>query len=324
MNRPIRFAFAIAACIVAAMPAAMAQSYPDRPIRLVIGYPPGGSTDLIGRTIGQGLAERLGQNVIIENRPGSGANISAEVVKNAKADGYTLLYGPDNLFVVNPHIYKKMPADMLKDFVPVTSMMRNQLVLAVNPAKVPVKDFREFIAFAKKQKDPLFYASIGNGSVHHLAMEYLKQTAGIDLTHVPYKGGGPAGIATISGEAAVMYGGGSVVPLIKSGKLKGLAVSSKIRSKELPDLPSISEIYPDYEVKIWHGLFAPAGTPQPILDKLRAEVVAVLARTDIQERLARGGAGEPLIMSPAEFAAQIRKDHAIYGGLVKKIGLTVD
>jgi len=324
MLRPIRAAMAIALCAVVFAPAAMAQTYPNRPIRWVIGYPPGGAVDIIARTIGTAMAERLGQNVIIDNRPGSASNLAAEVVKNAKPDGYTLLHGPDNLFVINPHIYSKMPADPIKDFVPITSMIRNQLVLTVNPNKVPVKDFREFIAFAKKQKQPLFYASIGNGSVHHLATEYLKRTAGINLIHVPYKGGGPAGIATVSGEAAVMFGGGSVVGLVKSGKLKGIAVSSTERSKALPELPTISEVYPDYVVTIWHGLFAPLGTPQPILDKLRAEVAAALARPDVQARLEKSGSGEPYLVPVAEFAARIRKDHATYGQLVKSIGLKVD
>jgi tripartite-type tricarboxylate transporter receptor subunit TctC len=202
-----------------------------------------------------------------------------------------------------------MPVDVMKDFVPITSMIQNQLVMAVNPQKVPVADFRGFIEFAKQQKEPLFYASIGNGSVHHLAMEYLKR---------------PAGIAVLSGEAALMFGGGSVVPMIKSGKLKGLAVSSKTRSKVLPDLPSIGEVYPDYEVNIWHGLFAPAGTPQPIIDKLREEVRIALARKDVQERLAKSGSGEPYLSTPQDFAAHIKRDYATFGKLIKEIGLKVD
>jgi tripartite-type tricarboxylate transporter receptor subunit TctC len=322
--RFIRTAITIAACAAAFMPAAQAQTYPDKPIRWIVGYPPGGAVDIIARTIGAALTERLGQQVIVDNRPGSAANLAAEVAKNSRPDGYTLLHGPDNLFTVNPHIYAKMPVDPMKDFVPITSMIQNQLVLTINPQKVPVKDFREFIDFAKKQREPLFYASIGNGSVHHLATEYLKRTAGIDLIHVPYKGGGPAGIATVSGEAAVMFGGGSVVPLVKSGKLKGIAVSSKTRSKELPDLPSIGEVYPSYEVKIWHGLFAPVGTPQPIIDKLRAEVAIALARKDVQERLSKSGSGEPYLVPLAEFTANIRHDYETYGKLIKEIGLKVD
>jgi tripartite-type tricarboxylate transporter receptor subunit TctC len=314
----------LAAIIAAFATAAVAQSYPDKPIRWVVGYPPGGAVDLIARTIGQALSESLGQNVIIDNRPGSAANQAAEVVKNSKPDGYTLLHGPDNLFAVNPHIYAKMPVDVMKDFVPITSLIQNQLVLAVNAEKAPVSDFRGLIDFIKKAKEPPFYASIGNGSLHHLGMEYLKRTADLKLVHVPYKGGGPAGIAVMSGEASMMFGGASVVPLIKSGKLKGMAVSSRKRHKELPDLPSISEIYPDYEVKIWHGLFAPAGTPQPIIDKLRAAVQAALTRKDVQDRLAKSGAGEPFISTPEQFAVHLRREYDSYGKLIKQIGLKVD
>jgi tripartite-type tricarboxylate transporter receptor subunit TctC len=324
MLRLILRAFVLVACTAVPALPAMAQTYPDRPIRWVIGYPPGGAVDIIARTIGTAMAERIGQNVVIDNRPGMAANLSAEVVKGAKPDGYTLLHGPDNLFVISPHVYKKLPADVHKDFVPITSLIRNQLVLAVNPTKVPVKDFREFIDFAKKAKEPLFYASIGNGSQHHLAMEYLKRTAGINLVHIPYKGGGPAGIAVLSGEAALMFGGGSVVPMIKSGKLRGLAVSGAERSKELPDLPRIGEIYPNYLVTIWHGLFAPAGTPQPILDKLGAEVRVALGRPDVQARLAKSGSGEPYLVPLADFKAQIARDYETYGKLIKEIGLKVD
>jgi tripartite-type tricarboxylate transporter receptor subunit TctC len=324
MHRLTRYALAVVFCAALPAPAAFAQTYPDRPIRWVIGYPPGGAVDIIARTVGTAMTERLGQQVVIDNRPGMAANLSAEVVKGAKPDGYTLLHGPDNLFVISPHVYKKLPSDVHKDFVPITSLIRNQLVLAVNPAKVPVNDFKGFIEFAKQQKEPLFYASIGNGSQHHLAMEYLKRVAGINLTHVPYKGGGPAGIAVLSGEAALMFGGGSVVPMIKSGKLKGIAVSSSERSTELPDLPRISELYPGYEVKIWHGLFAPVGTPQPILDKLAEEVRIALARPDVQARLAQSGSGEPYLVPIADFKAQIARDYEIYGKLIREIGLKVD
>ena len=162
----------------------------------------------------------------MDNRPGSNGNIAGEVAANAHPDGYTLFLGSDSFFGINPHLYTKMPVDPMKAFVPVTNFVSNQLVLAVNPSRVPVKDFREFIEFARKAQPPLFYASIGNGSQHHLAMEMLKRRAGIELTHVPYKGGGPAGIAVVSGEVAAMFGGGSVVPLAKSGKMHALAVSS--------------------------------------------------------------------------------------------------
>src|SRR6185295_14408012 len=207
----------LVAVAAAALPAA-ADTYPNRPIRLIVSFPPGGAVDVIARTIGQPLGERLGQTVVIDNRPGSNGNIAADIAAHSKPDGYTLFLGSDSLFEVNPHIYKTMAVDPMKDFVPVGTLISNELILAVNPTVVPVNDFPGFIAFVKRAKSPPFYASIGNGSMHHLAMELLKQRAKLDLTHVPYKGGGPAGIAVVSGENALMFGGGSVVPMIKSGK----------------------------------------------------------------------------------------------------------
>jgi len=189
---------------------------------------------------------------------------------------------------------------------------------------VPANDFPGFIEFARRASTPLFYASIGNGSMHHLAMELLKQRAKIELTHVPYKGGGPAGIAVVSGENAVMFGGGSVVPLIRSGKLKGLAVSARKPSPSMPDLPTIDSFYPGYEVPIWQGLMAPAGTPQAIIDKLRTEVNAVLAMPEVAQRLLAAGAGEPSITTLEEFSAMIQRDHTRFVDVIRAIGLKVD
>jgi tripartite-type tricarboxylate transporter receptor subunit TctC len=212
----------------------------------------------------------------------------------------------------------------MKDFVPVANLVANQVVLAVNPSVVPVNDLREFVAFARASSKPLFYASIGNGSQHHLAMEMLKQQTGISLTHVPYKGGGPAAIAVVSGEVAAMFGGGSVVPLIKSGKLRAIAASGRQRYASLPELPTIGEIFPGYEVTIWQALFAPAGTPAAIVDRLRTEVNAVLARPDVAARLIASGSGEPAIMPLPDFTAMIRSDYEKYGKVIKEIGLKVD
>src|SRR5690349_24298759 len=195
---------------------ALAQSYPNRPIRLVVGYPPGGAVDLIARLYGQGLSVRLGQPVVIENKPGSGSNLAGDLAAKSAPDGYTLFHGPDNVFMSNPHIYGKMPFDVFKDLVPVASVSSNQLVLAVHPS-VPANDLRQFVELARRSKPPLLYASIGNGSQHHLAMEMLKQHVGIDLTHVPYRGGGPAAIGLVAGDVSAMFGGGSLVPTIQSG-----------------------------------------------------------------------------------------------------------
>jgi tripartite-type tricarboxylate transporter receptor subunit TctC len=321
MNRGLRLVIIVLVGLIA-WPA-VSQPYPSRPIRLYVGFPPGGAADLVARVIGQGLSDRLGQTIVIENRPGSGANIAGDAAAKATPDGYTLLHGPDNLFVANPHLYSKMTFDPLKDLVPVSSLISNMVVLAINP-KVPANNFTEFVALAKRTKPPLFYASIGNGSQHHFAMELLKEQADIDLTHVPYKGGGPAGMGLLAGDVSAMFGGGSIVPTILSGKLRGLAVSGAKRSALLPDLPAIAEFYPGYEVAIWHGLFVPARTPQPIIDRLRTELKAVLANKELMQKLSASGSGDPYITTPDEFLARIRSDHEKYGRLIKRIGIKIN
>jgi tripartite-type tricarboxylate transporter receptor subunit TctC len=303
---------------------AFAQSYPARPIHLVTPNPPGGATDVIARTLGPPLSARLGQSIVIDNRPGANGNISADVVANAAPDGHTILYANNSLLVINPHIYRKSGVNPLRDLVPVATTINNQLVLAVNPKTVPVDDFKGFIEFAKRPNANLFYASIGNGSQHHLAMELLKQHAKIDLTHVPYKGGGPASIAVIAGENAAMFGGTSVVNHINSKKLKGLAVTDRTGWPALPSVPAIGDFYPGYRIALWHGIFAPRGTPQPIIDRIRAELNAVLAMPEVKTRLATAGAGETYITTPQEFAALIKADYERYGEIIKSIGLKVD
>ena len=236
------------------------RSYPSRPIHLVTGNPPGGATDFIARAIGQPLGVRLGQSIVIDNRPGANGNISAEVVAKAAPDGYTLLYANDSLVVVNPHIYSKMSVN--RDAGSGAGGDDHQQSARAGGESRRWFRSRTFPALSNLPASPprpLFYASIGNGSHHHLAMEMLKQRAGIDLTHVPYKGGGPASIAVISGENAVMFGGTSVVGHIKNGKLKGLAVSGSKGWSTMPDLPAIGEFYPGYKSSLWHGIFAPRG-----------------------------------------------------------------
>jgi|SRR6266480_5154164 len=303
--------------------AAPGEPYPTRPIRLLVSFPPGGASDLIARTLGQPLSVRLGQPVVVENRPGSNGNLAGELAAHAAPDGYTLLLAPSSLLAVNPHLYAKMAIDPLKELLPVASLVVNELILAVNPA-LPVKNFQNFVALARAARPPLFYASIGNGSEHHLAMELLKQQAGIDLVHVPYRGGGPAAIGVMAGDVAAMFGGGSVAPLIQSGKLRGLAVTGQRRSHLLPELPPIAEFYPGYEMTIWQGLFAPVGTPAEIVQRLREDMSAVLAQPDIAEKLAAAGSGEPYVTTVSEFLARIRSDYARYGKLIKDAGLAVD
>jgi tripartite-type tricarboxylate transporter receptor subunit TctC len=303
--------------------AALAQTYPNRPIRLFVAFPPGGAADLVARVVGQPLSVRLGQPVVIENRPGSNGNIAGDLVAHAAPDGYTLLLGSSGLFGINPHLYAKMSIDPLKDLTSVASVVSNSLLLVENPKLKPL-NFQDFIAFARQSKPPQFYGSIGNGSDHHLAMELLKLQAGIELIHVPYKGGGPAAIGVMGGEVAAMFGGGSVAPLVQSGQLRALAISGPKRSAAFPDLPSISEFYPAYDVTLWQGLFAPVGTPADIVARLRTETNAVLADKGVADRLAAAGSGDPYVTTPEEFAGRIRADYERYGKVIKDSGLRVE
>lgn len=302
--------------------AALAQ-YPARPIRLLVPNPPGGAIDITARIVGQKLAEALGQPVVVENRAGSNGNIASEMAARAAPDGHTLLLCADSQIVINPHLYSRMPLDTLKDLTPVATLVSTQMVLSVNPS-LPVKDFREFVEYARRANPPLLYASIGNGSQHHLAMEMLKARAGIDLVHVPYKGGGPATVAILAGDVPAMFGGNSVSGHIKSGKLRALALASGRRSAGGADLPSIGEFYPGYDVTTWLALFAPAGIPEPVLARVRDEVGKLLALAEVQGKLRAAGGLEPFVTTPEEFASMIRADYAKYGKVVKDSGAKVD
>ncbi|MGB7543425.1 MAG: tripartite tricarboxylate transporter substrate binding protein [Burkholderiales bacterium] len=297
--------------------------YPARPIRLIVPIPPGGAPDIAARVIGQKLEEHLGQPVVVENRVGANGNIAGELVARSPADGYTLLLGQDSLITINPHLYAKMPFDTLKDLIPVASLVSNMFVLSVNPS-LPVKSLPEFIEYARNANPPLAYASGGNGSQHQLTMEMLTARAGIKLMHVPYKGGSPATKATVAGEVAAMFAGTSTAPQIKSGRLRALAVSGAHRSAAFPDLPAIAEFYPGFENGIWLGLFAPAGTPDEVVARLRAAVKTVLALPEVKQRLNKAGGLEPYSSTPEEFAALIRRDHEKYGKLVKDLGIKVE
>ena len=297
--------------------------YPSRPIRLIVPIPPGGAPDISARVVGQRLAELVGQPVVVENRPGSNGNIAMDLIAKAQPDGYTLGLLADSMITINPHLYKEMQTDPIKDLAPVASVVSNQWVLSVNPS-VPVKSFKEFIEYARRATPPLAYASGGNGSIHQLAMEMLKQRAGIDLVHVPYKGGSPATTATVAGEVAAMFSGTSSAAQIKSGKLRALAVTGLHRSDVFPELPTIAEFYPGYEVTIWLGLFSAAGTPEPVLASLHAAVNKLLAEPDTRKKLNAAGGLEPYISTSAEFGELIRRDYNKYGKLVKDVGVKVD
>jgi len=317
MRRNALFATVLAAAALAAT-AALGQHYPDRPIRIIVGFSPGGAPDVTARLLADRLADTLGQSVVVENRPGANSNIAGQFVAKASPDGYTLLLGNDTLFAVNPHIYR-MAFDPLQDLVPIASAVSNQFYISVHPS-LPVKDFKDFIEYARKADPPLTYGSAGNGSMHHLSMEMLKQRAGINLMHVPYRGGAAAATAAIAAEVQVTSAGASSAPQIEAGLLRGLATTGRTRSARFPAMPPVADVYPGFEATIWLGLFAPAGTPHKVVAKLRNAVNGVLTVADVQMRLRSVGM-DPNITEVETFAQLIRSDYQKYGKLISDLGL---
>jgi tripartite-type tricarboxylate transporter receptor subunit TctC len=297
--------------------------FPSRAITIIVPIPPGGAPDIAARVLGDKLGQALGQPVVVENRAGANGNIANELVAKAPADGHTIGLLADSQIAVNPHLYSRMPIDTLRDLAPIHTVAANQFVLAVN-GQLPVKNFQEFIELAKKSNPPLAYASGGNGSQHHLTMEMLKQRAGINLLHVPYKGGAPAATATVAGETAAMWAGSSNAPQIKAGRLRALAVSGAKRSALYPDLPTIGEFYPGFENSIWLGLFGPAGIPEATLNRLRTEIRRALELPEVKEKMNSAGGLDPYITTPEEFQALIRRDYAKYAKVVKDVGIKLD
>lgn len=316
-------ALALAACVAWIAPATAQDSYPNRPLKILVPIPPGGAPDIVARLVGQYLSQSLGQPVVIENRSGANGNLAGEVAAKAPADGYTLLLAADSGIVINPHVYAKMSFDPLKDLMPISTVATNQFILAVNP-KLPVKTLSEFIDYAKKANPPLSFANGGVGSQHFFAMEQLKQRAGFSLLNVTFRGGSPAMQSTVSGDTQVLFAGGESAGQFEAGTLRPLAASGKERSKRYPDLPTIGETYPGYAVDIWLGLFAPAGTPAPIVAKLQKEVQAILARPDVAAKINVSGSLQPLILSPEDFAARIRSDDEKFGKLAKELNLKIE
>lgn len=312
----------VCACLTAG--STWAQAYPNRPIRLISPIPPGGAPDLIARAIGNKLSILMGQAVVVENKIGSNGNIAAEFVARAPADGYTLLVGMDSLFVINPYLYARgSMVDVNKELVPIATLGANQFVLSLNP-NYKFKSLKEFVDFAKKANPPLAYASGGNGSQHHLTMEMLKARAGFDMLHVPYKGGTPATTATIGGETVAMFSGTANANLIKAGRLTALAVSGPQRAKTLPDVPTIAETYPGFDNTIWIGLFAPAGVPEAVVQRLRQEVDKALRSPDLIESFHKAGGIEPMITTLEEMKGHMQRDQVKYSKLIRELNLKVD
>ena len=306
----------LAALSLAACALAHAQPYPSRPVRIVVPFPPGGPTDIVARLVSQKMTEGLKQPVVVENRAGAGGVLGTEFVAKAPADGYTLLMGTIGGLAVSMSLLPDRGYDTLRDFAPITQAVNVTSILVTHPS-VPVKSVQELLALARAHPGKLNYGSSGGGTVTHLAGELLKLMGGVNIIHVPYKGGAPALTAILSGEVDLTYENSLIiVPHIKSGKVRALGVTGAQRSKLLPDLPSIAEALPGYGASGWYGLLAPAATPKDVLARLNAEAVKALRSPDVAERLSGQGA-EPAPGSPGDFAAFIRAEIDKWSKVVK-------
>jgi len=316
-RRLLKLAAAAAAAPVLVKPAA-ALDYPARPLRWILGYPPGGAADIVARIVGQWLTERLGQSVIIENKSGAGTNIAAQAVVSAPPDGYTLLWvSPAN--AINATLYETLPFNFLRDTVPVAGLVRFALVMEVNP-KVPAATVAEFIAYARANPGKLSMASFGVGTSSHLAGELFKTMTGVDMVHVPYRGSAPAGTDLIGGRTQVMFDNlTSSLPQIQTGALRVLAVTTEARSDLLPGVPTVAETLPGFEASGWAGIAAPRGTPSEIIDRLHREVAAGLANPNVRARLADVGS-TLMAMTPVEFGAFVAAETEKWGKVVKTSG----
>jgi tripartite-type tricarboxylate transporter receptor subunit TctC len=325
MKALVRLAhFAFAAAGLAILPGgADAQTYPSKPIRWIVPFPPGGSTDLLARVVGQKLTESWGQQVIVDNRGGAGGTLGAAEAARAPGDGYTLLMGAIH-HTIATSAYPKLPYDFQRDFAPITVVAIVPNVLVVNPS-VPAKSVKELIAYAKANPGKLTYGSAGMGTAHHLIGEVFNARAGVDILHVPYKGSAPAVADLIGGQVSIMYDTvASCLPHVKAGKLRPLAVATAKRSSALPDVPTIAEAaLPGFEVTTWFGALAPAKTPKELVVKLNAEMVKILNMPDVRKRLLEAGA-EPVGSTPDEMAAQIKKETEEFAKIVKQAKIVAE
>jgi tripartite-type tricarboxylate transporter receptor subunit TctC len=322
--KPIwRFATACALLLTASM--ALAQNFPQHPVRLIVPYPPGSGTDIAARVLGQKLTESWGQQVIVENRPGAGAIIGVDAVAKAAPDGYTIGIADTGPLAINPALYPKLPYNPVRDFAPVTLVAKLPFMLVVNPA-LPVNNVAELVALAKKEPGKINYASVGNGSAVHLATELFKTRAGINLTHIPYKGSAPALQGVLGGEAPVMFVNLlSAMPLVKAGKLRALAAAPATRIGALPDLPTIAEAgVPGYQFEAWFGVIAPAGTPKAIVDKLNQDLRRAIALPEVRDVLINQGGMEPVGSTVESFANLIPVEVERWGKLVRETGAKVE
>ena len=300
---------------------AAAQGWPNKPVRLLIPSTPGGSVDTIGRTIAPRISERWGQQLVVENRPGAGGTIAGDLVAKSAPDGYTLLLGTIAALATNISLQKKLPYDPLKDFAPVTLVATQNLMLVVHPS-VPARTVKELVRFAKAQPGKLSFASAGNGSGSHLSGELFKQTTGIDILHVPYKGVQPAMVDVISGQVAMNFPSIlSALPHVRSGRVRALAVTGAKRTRAAPDLPTMQEAgIKDYESMTWYAVVAPSGTPQDVVTRLSSEIAGIVKQPEVADRLSSEGA-DPVGSTPQEFGRYLRSEIEKWRKVIRAAGI---
>jgi tripartite-type tricarboxylate transporter receptor subunit TctC len=324
MNRKAFAILTTVALAVVGPSQAFAQAYPSKPVRLVVPFPPGGSTDIVARIVAQKLGERIGQPVLVENRGGAGGTIGTDAVAKAAPDGYVLGFASTSTHAVAPAVYAKLPYDAVKDFAPISLVAVTPYLLVVNP-KVEVKTLKEFVAYVKPRPGKFNYASAGTGSTTHLAMEMLKSSAGLFILHIPYNGNGPAGTAVIAGDVEFLFGSlPALLPHAKSGRVRPIAVGTPKRSPSLPDVPTVAESgFPGFDASLWLAVMAPAGTPAAVISRLNKEVVAVVKSPDAADALNKAGA-EPVTSTPAELASMVREGVKKYAATVKRAGVKLE
>jgi len=323
-HSPVRRGLLAAALALAGfVPAAHAQNYPTKPVKVIVNFPPGGVADVLARLVAAPLQDALGQPVVIENRAGSGGNIGADAVAKSPADGYTLLMSSGGTVSVNPHIYPRMPFDPAKDIVPVASVARVAVFLVAKPT-LPVNTTQELISYLKANPGKLSHGSPGNGSSPHLAMEMLKSMTGTFAVHVPYRGAAPALNDLLAGQIDFAFDPGIGLPHVRAGRLKLLAVGSPKRSPLFPDVPTVEEAgLKGFDADTYFGFYAPAGTPASVITRLNTEINKILATPVVRERIAALG-GEAAPMSPQQFAAKAAEDSKRFGALIRERKITAD
>ena len=321
MFKSLRFAaLALASLVVAT---AASAAYPDKPITLIVPWAPGGSTDILARAISEQLSKAIGQPVIVENRAGASGNIGSNLVAKAKPDGYTLLIGSMSTHAMNPALIPNMPFKGADDFTPIALVANVVNTMVINPA-VPAKNLQEFIAYAKANPGKIAYASAGGGSTNHLSAEMFKKAAGIEMLHVPYKGGAPAVLDTVGNQTQVLFSAGTqTLPHVKSGKLRLLGVTEQKRSTLMPDVPTVGEILPGYELSVWYAAFGPAGMPRELVTRLNTEINKAMAVPEVRARMDAMGV-DVINSTPEQLGETLKRDTVRYTKVIQDLGIKLD